>query len=747
MTRIFGIRHHGPGSARRLLNALKRWQPDCVLIELPEDVTPALKWAQHPKLVPPVALLIYHPKNLQMASFLPFAEFSPEWQAIQYALHNEVPIKAMDLPMGLQFALRDNQKNLPVQVLASDLDADELRLRLDPMHYLATLAGYEDSERWWERMFEEQSEEEAVFDAIQDMMNALREGEGLRKESAETLLREAWMRNALRQAEKEGFQRIAVVCGAWHGPALADLSRFAAKNDNALLKSLKKEKTQCTWIPWTYERLAFKSGYAAGILSPAWYELLFHHAEERNIRWMIRVAELLRERDLPASPAHVQEAVRLAETLAALRERPAPGIDDLEEAALAVFFGGDQLPLDFIRQALIIGHTKGEVPPQVTGIPLQEDFEAGVKNALLSKEYRDGSSKNEPKKLDLRVAANLRASQFLHRIAILSIPWASQTEVSDKVKGSFHEHWIFKPWMPEFVLQLIEMGMWGNTVREAALHYVLNLAQTENSLGLLLQRLGQVLKADLPEAVGPMTQKMQALGAQTFDVMALMEALAPLTQMLRYGNVRATDTQALAELLDQILPRVCLGLPHASCALDDEPARVFFSLYQSANRAVALLQNQEAIQMWQAALLKTLRTPQAHPLLAGLATRILLDKQVLDIATSGLELSAALSRAEGPGKAAEWLEGFLHGSGQLLLHNFDLWKLLDEWLQSLDYEVFREALPVLRRTFSQFHGEERKQMFDLAKNGPLNNETLSEEYDLERANLVLTGVRPLLGLV
>jgi hypothetical protein len=133
-------------------------------------------------------------------------------------------------------------------------------------------------------------------------------------------------------------------------------------------------------------------------------------------------------------------------------------------------------------------------------------------------------------------------------------------------------------------------------------------------------------------------------------------------------------------------------------------------------------------------------------LLAGLATRILLNKQVLSTAESGLELSAALSRAEGPGKAAEWLEGFLHGSGQLLLHSPELWQLLDEWLQSLDYEVFREALPVLRRTFAQFHGEERKQMFDLAKGGLKNNEARTQTYDEQRASLALKGIRPLLGL-
>ena len=56
--------------------------------------------------------------------------------------------------------------------------------------------------------------------------------------------REAWMRQTIRAAEKEGYGRIAVVCGAWHAPALAD--RSAAKAGAALLKALPKTNVQAT---------------------------------------------------------------------------------------------------------------------------------------------------------------------------------------------------------------------------------------------------------------------------------------------------------------------------------------------------------------------------------------------------------------------------------------------------------------------------------------------------------------------
>src|ERR1043166_6636278 len=108
----------------------------------------------------------------------------------------------------------------------------------------------------------------------------------------------------------------------------------SAKQDADLLKGLPKVKVSATWIPWTYSRLAYASGYGAGIESPGWYDFLFGvpqlpvsstpdktHASILSIRWLAKVAHLRRDEDLDASSASVIEAVRLAESIAALRGR------------------------------------------------------------------------------------------------------------------------------------------------------------------------------------------------------------------------------------------------------------------------------------------------------------------------------------------------------------------------------------------------------------------------------------------
>ena len=101
---VLGIRHHGPGSARSVIAELDRVKPGVVLIEGPADADPVLSLAAAPGMEPPVALLAYAPDEPRVSAFWPYAVFSPEWQALSWALSRDVPVRFCDLPASMMLA-------------------------------------------------------------------------------------------------------------------------------------------------------------------------------------------------------------------------------------------------------------------------------------------------------------------------------------------------------------------------------------------------------------------------------------------------------------------------------------------------------------------------------------------------------------------------------------------------------------------------------------------------------------------
>lgn len=705
MIHLFGIRHHGPGSARSLIRALEALAPDAILIEAPADAEGILRWAAETGMEPPVAMLIFNIKELQQAAFFPFAGFSPEWQAILYGLKNSVPVRCMDLPMSQVFALSARTSQLTLEMEESELeDGEQTSLLSDPFGYVAQLGGYTDTERWWEVVVEQHHADERLFPAVQELMTELRIAQK-RPEDRETLLREAWMRQTIRTAEKEGFKKIAVVCGAWHTPALAQIPNIKTSADAALLKGLKKVKTAATWIPWSFDRLASTNGYSAGIEAPAWYELLSRTGGEEAVTiWMSRAARLLRGLDLAASAANVIEAVRMAQTLAVLRRMALPGIAELREAAVSVLCGGEEKPLELIDRELVIGDVLGSVPDNLPVPPLKADFEAEVKSCRLEKKTTTWILD-----LDLREVAHLRKSKLLHRLLLLELPWGKLLEANTRRQGSFHENWELK-WLPDFEIRLLEAVIWGNTVEEAAGRKARQTARESSDIAALTHLLGTALKADLPEVIPVLVQKIETISARAVDAFALADTVLPLTEALRYGSARHLPVEALTHLLGGIVPRVCLGLPGACLHLDEEHASGVLRRMQAVNRAMGILQNDEFQELWLRALKEVTAGQETSPLLGGFAARLLFDKQVHSEMETALQFQFRLSARQTVREAAYWLDGFLQGSALLLLHQPALWALIDNWVADLEEDRFTEVLPLMRRTFSRFEGPEREQM-------------------------------------
>ncbi|MCJ2064931.1 DUF5682 family protein [Methylobacterium sp. J-088] len=759
--RIFGIRHHGPGSAKSLRAALDGFAPDCLLIEGPPEAEPLLPLAADPGMRPPVALLVYRPDRPRACGFFPYADFSPEWVALRHGLAAGIPVRFIDLPQAVRLADGFSpEPALPAEPASDAAEMDDAAaaapetdrqdpvaaIRRDPLGELAQAAGQADGERWWDALVEGRGGADGdVFAAIAEAMTALREaepqGSELGESDPEEAAREAQMRTGIRRAARDGFARIAVICGAWHVPALLRHdARGQAASDTATLKGLPKTKVAVAWAPWSYPRLAAASGYRAGVLSPEWYDTLWHHEGRVAAYWLARAAALLRGEDLDASPASVIEAARLAEALAGFRGRAQPALEDLDEAALATLCFADPAPMALIRRKLVIGERLGATPPGSAGTPVEADFEAQCRRLRL----KLGAETAEIT-LDLRKETDLGRSQFLNRLRLIDIPWGTPRQA--RGRGTFKEAWALA-WQPDWVVELVAASADGGTVAEAAAERVRAKAREATRVADLAALIGTLLDADLGAASGDVIRALDARAAVSADVFDLMEALPPLAELARYGSVRASATAPVLALVRGLLPRAAAGLVAACQSLDDAAAADAKARIVAVSGAVALLEDPDLAAIWRNALRALADQEHVHGRVVGRAVRLLHEGGALTDAEAGDRLHRALSRATEALAAAAWIEGFLAESGTTLVHGRGLLALVDSWLGGLAPEMFSELLPLVRRTFATLAPAERRAIGEaLARpEGAGRGEDVPGAlFDAQRAARVLPILRLLLG--
>ncbi|MCU0710568.1 MAG: DUF5682 family protein [Pirellula sp.] len=729
----FGIRHHGPGSARRLLEALEDVLPVEVLIEGPSDLSDLIPMLSHQDMVPPVALLAYPAGEPERSIFWPFAVFSPEYQAICWAVKKGVPVRFIDLPVYWRLPELPSSENENEQTVAPNVEHDSrfgsprstesptqqppeqsgFSIERDPIGALARVAGYEDGESWWQDVIEENPEPGPIFAAVADAMKALRDSVAPPKEHEAA--REAHMRLEIAKSLKSASGPIAVVCGAWHVPALKE--KHSMKDDRELLKGVAKRKISATWTPWTAPRLAIDSGYAAGVTYPGWNKHLWETSrKEQSTRWMARTARCLREQGQMVSTASLIEAERLAVAIAAIRGRPRAGFEELIDATVACICYGNEIVWKSVADKMLVGDEVGVIPEGVPLAPLLEDLQKQQKITRLKPEALERELM-----LDLRSESGLCRSTLLHRLNALGVGWG-QLDDPGGSRGTFRERWILR-WEPEYSVQLVENLIYGATIEQAATGRIIASLPKAKGLGELSNLVFQALTAQLPEAAAKVSVALEHRAGLATDCQEMLTALPPIADALRYGKARHVDMGQMAVLFDRIAVQAALGLHHASRGLDDEAAGTFRDSIRGADRAIRLIDS-VALSSWLEALRDIVDDERATALIGGQAARLLYESDQLSSDEAVTLLGRKLSPGSTMSEAAGFFEGFLEGAGVRLIHDQSLRSCINDWILEIDEESFVEALPIFRRVFSNLDKMERQRLLVAA----LGQETQHTRY-------------------
>lgn len=732
---IFGIRHLSPAGAWHLKNFLAEKNPKLVLVEGPCDFDDVLPWFPNAEVKPPVAVLAYTKDAPVRTILYPFAEYSPEYQAILWAHENKKECRFIDLPAEVFLALPEHAPG------GKSADAGEEE-RMNVYEQLDKQAGEDGHETFWERAMEHTADTEGYHRGAQIFGSELRALEGeTQDDRPEILVREAFMRRKIEEAVAAGFapEEIVVVTGSYHVAGLLDEEAGAMTDQE--LASLPRLAASHTLMPYSYYRLSTRAGYGAGNKAPAYYALLWEGIGRGDLSYtarsyLSRIAGFQRAHGNPVSSAQVIEAVQLAAALAKLRDGSGiPALRDLRDAAVTCLGGGSFSEITLAAADTEIGTAIGALPDGVSRTSIQEDFYRKLKELKLEK-YRGITQQElaldlrENRKVSSKEAAflDLHRSFFLHRLRVLGVSFAAQAAVNQD-NATWAEHWSVR-WTPEAEIELVEAALKGDTVAQAASFCMKERVEQAPNMGQAAQVIEDAFACGMTEAAAYATAALQAMAVDAASVTELAAVSHSLSVILQYGDIRQLDSEPLKPILQQIFFRACLILP-GECICDDEAANGMAGAIEQLNNA-ALAHDFLDVAAWNDALREVAERDDLNTKLSGYAMAIRLERSLANGESLRLEVQRRLSRGVPAELGAGWFEGLAMKNRYALIARLSLWESLDEYLDTLDDEEFKRALIFLRRAFADFTSMEKDSIAEnLGEIWGFNGQEVSEALNAQ----------------
>ena len=745
---ILGIRHHSPACARLVAERIRALRPAHVLIEGPADFNERLDELFLPHQLPVAIYSHLSGDALHRGSWSPFAEHSPEWQALQAGREVGAQLHFIDLP-AWHDALANTENRY-----ADAVDSESERRADAYERALADALAVQGRDALWDHLFEDGCGGDELAQRLATYFSHLRPASdpGSPGNQAREQMMARWIAWAMRQVAGQGNgASVIVVCGGYHAPALAQLWTQVPPADTPQPPATPAPSTQAPdgtpaqlrygsyLVPYTFKRLDAFAGYASGMPSPAWYQWLWergldgaaHHALQR-------VMQRLREKKLPASTADLLAVFARAQGLARLRgHAQALRSDWLDALAGALVKGALDTPLPWTYRGpirpgtdpvlvqvmdVLAGDAVGQLAPGTPQPPLVHSVQAELQ--ALGIELRGTL------KLDLLMEADRTRSRVLHRLALLRLPGVVRSAGPRQAMSTErNEVWTLSQPL-EQQAALIEAGAWGATLIDAARARLEDdLRQAGGRIADLAAGLNRAAWAGLADVSAALLQALQQAIANEPRFEALAPALGTLHTLLRHGQLLGmADAPVLRVLVEAGFDRALWLLEPAATVsaadMDDHLdgmralqrilADHLADLAEGAPARLSL-QPTRALAVWQRKAADVASAPLSRGAAAGavfsLAGRAGLAGNVGEGAfgvTNTLDLLQTLSA----GDLGDALCGLLALAREHLLAEPAFAAGLDRMVRALDNADFVQALPALRGAFAWLPPQERAALAD-----------------------------------
>ncbi len=724
----FPVRHHSPTTARHLAAVIARRKPKIVFLEGPTEANDLIPFVVDAKTDPPVAIYSSYRDDdnalglagvasasadipARFAVWYPLTAYSPEYVAMKSAAAIKADVAFIDLPHHALLRPHEPDGEHRPQTAPDD---DRLMQGSGFYRHLAEAAGYKSWDECWDTLFENPfgDDPEAYRRELATFCCAARMTANPQAIATDgTLERERHFLQIIRETlrrRKLKPEQAMVVCGGFH--------LYLDRDDPNPPPTSPAGTVYTTVVPYSYFRVSELAGYGAGNRAPQFYQTCFDlvaegRAADIALEHSLAVLRQMRRRDEPLSTADAIAATHHAGLLARLRGRPHPTLDDIHDALVTCCCKGD--PADEgakLREALDaagIGVKIGKVTPALGRLPIVNDFHSQLADLGLGEVL--GKEKRLTVKLDKRDALAARRSAFLHRLALLEVPFAVRSATGGDFSGTlFREDWQLK-WDPKTEPALIERNLYGDTVESAALARLREaIAEAGANAGATCERLLQAVDLDLPDLV----KAAEAACGRAIDgdasFVSLAAALHHLGILDRYAVYRDLRRESLEELLTRGYDRACFALPDAAAAPDEEQKAVVQALLSVADA----LQRAEAGRFDRALFAEAARTAADEspvPFLRGAFLGLLCEIRELPADALAAEVAALAGAApDRMTTAGDLLDGMLAVSRtSVMLGAEALVAAVDDLLAAAEWDSFLVMLPRLRAAFERLPERQR----------------------------------------
>ena len=724
--KTFGIRHFSPAGAYFVRQFLDKIKPDLVLIEGPADFDFLIDDIVSKKLVPPFAIMAYTKEAPIDTILYPFAEYSPEYQAILWARENNKECHFFDLESDIMLGFgRTDDDTKDEEMISKEAEKNKSDV---------------DMEGFWERNLE-QSENMDAYRAGSALF-----GESLRKDTksddksfARDIIRESFMKRKINEYIEKGFdsEKIVAITGAFHTSAIENLE--GAMSDKEY-KGLERRESNITLMPYSYYRLSKRTGYGAGNAAPAYYELLWQGFLNEDItyherKYLSSLAKYMREHGGIVSSAQVIEATRLARELAVIRGGSVPTLEDLKDASITCMGGGSfgEMAMGFAETD--IGKKIGSVPQDAMQTSIQSDFTLKLKQLKLEK-YKELVA--TPLQLDLRenlrvkseesAFLDLNRSFFLYRLVVLGIDFA-KIKKSNQDNATWAENWILQ-WTPEAEIQIVESVLKGDTIVDAVAFVLGEKLSEATKISEIAEVIEDAFNCGLPKIVEGAGRSLDVMANGAISMNDIADTVSKLSNMISFGDIRKLDREPLVPIVKRLCIRASLMLVGES-ACDDIAAATLAEDIQKIH-SVFMMQDFLDESFWLDKLIELSNRDDLNTKISGLATAILLDAGKIDEPTLRMEVSRRLSMGMPAELGANWFAGLSMRNHYALIGRLTLWESLSEYLDTLDEEEFRRSVVFLRRAFVEYSAKEKDMIAEnLGEIWGLNAQAVSEIINSE----------------